>query len=573
MNIDGITLQCITKELQKELTGGQITKIYQPRARTLYFRIFSATGLHHVIITLDESPRIYIAEKMPPMPDTPSALCMFLRKYYENGRISSLRQLHLDRLLEIDVDILNVSGTLVTRKIHVELMGKYSNVIFTEDGIILEALIKTGHHKTALRTIAPKEPYGFPPNFMRMDPFAFCAEELSAFMTPGEEEELGKWMLQRFNGISTVVLRELSYRTGIDYTRSVDTLSDSERFAWCRAVERFGQELTNITGIYVYTREKKDILFPLALDSLQNLPHCHLTDIQTYLNTYQQQQGSLNGEQEELKKQVGKRIEKQKKKIRRMTAEIKETEKMDLYKLYGDLLMIHAYLPWHHETQITVPDLLSETQEPLSIPLHPAYSLTDNANRYYKKYTKLRRRKEMSQSLYQENETFLHYLYSLEYALETVTDKEEIEEVKAEMRQTRLLSSGRKERSKKESCRQIQSVTVDGMQVYIGHNNRQNDFLTGKKAHPYDLWFHAKNLPGSHVVLACHGQTPTPRQIERTAQIAAYYSKGRNAAKVEVDAALIKHVKKPPHAAPGFVLFTHQQTYRVSPQAPATDDK
>ena len=111
------------------------------------------------------------------------------------------------------------------------------------------------------------------------------------------------------------------------------------------------------------------------------------------------------------------------------------------------------------------------------------------------------------------------------------------------------------------------------MQVYIGHNNRQNDFLTGKKAHPYDLWFHAENLPGSHVVLACHGQTPTPRQIERTAQIAAYYSKGRNAAKVEVDAALIKHVKKPHHAAPGFVLFTHQQTYRVSPQAPATDDK
>lgn len=573
MNIDGITLQCITKELQKELTGGQITKIYQPRARTLYFRIFSATGLHHVIITLDESPRIYIAEKMPPMPDTPSALCMFLRKYYENGRISSLRQLHLDRLLEIDVDILNVSGTLVTRKIHVELMGKYSNVIFTEDGIILEALIKTGHHKTALRTIAPKEPYGFPPNFMRMDPFAFCAEELSAFMTPGEEEELGKWMLQRFNGISTVVLRELSYRTSIDYTRSVDTLSDSERFAWCRAVERFGQELTNITGIYVYTREKKDILFPLALDSLQDLPHRHLKDIQTYLNTYQQQQGSLNGEQEELKKQVGKRIEKQKKKIRRMTAEMKETEKMDRYKLYGDLLMIHAYLPWHHETQITVPDLLSETQKSLSIPLHPAYSLTDNANRYYKKYTKLRRRKEMSQSLCQENETFLHYLYSLEYALETVTDKEEIEEIKAEMRQTRLLSSGRKERTKKESCRQIQSVAVDGMRVYIGHNNRQNDFLTGKKAHPYDLWFHAKNLPGSHVVLACHGQTPTPRQIERTAQIAAYYSKGRNDAKVEVDAALIKHVKKPPHAAPGFVLFTHQQTYRVSPQAPATDDK
>lgn len=156
MNLDGITLHCITNELADILQGGQISKIYQLDARSLYFRIFNDTGLHHLVITLDDSPRLYIADTVPPTPDIPTGLCMFLRKYYENGRIASIAQLHLDRLIEIAVDVLDISGKVVTRKIHVELMGKYSNVIFTEDGVIIEALIKTGKNKQAVRTIAPR---------------------------------------------------------------------------------------------------------------------------------------------------------------------------------------------------------------------------------------------------------------------------------------------------------------------------------------------------------------------------------------------------------------------------------
>ncbi|MCT7756211.1 MAG: NFACT family protein, partial [Lactobacillus iners] len=160
MNIDSITLQVITNELREALIGGQISKIYQPDIRTLYFRIFNTPKTYHLIITLDITPRIYLSSVIPPMPDMPSALCMFLRKYYENGRIASIEQLYLDRLLSIDIDILNAAGKLITRTIQIELMGKYSNVIFTENNIILEALIKTKRNTTALRTIAPKEPYG-----------------------------------------------------------------------------------------------------------------------------------------------------------------------------------------------------------------------------------------------------------------------------------------------------------------------------------------------------------------------------------------------------------------------------
>ena len=229
MNLDGITLHCITNELKDILKGGQISKIYQLDNRSLYFRVFNDTGVHHLIMTLDDSPRLYVARQMPPTPDVPTGLCMFLRKYYENGRIASISQLHMDRLIEIAVDVLDTSGQLATRKIHVELMGKYSNVIFTEDGVIIEALIKTRKDKQALRTIFPKEPYDFPPNFMRMNPFDFSAEELAAMMETGTDEPLGKWMLKRFNGMSTVVLDELAVRSGLDKNALVQDLSPADK--------------------------------------------------------------------------------------------------------------------------------------------------------------------------------------------------------------------------------------------------------------------------------------------------------------------------------------------------------
>lgn len=568
MNLDGITLHCITNELATLLKGGQISKIYQLDARSLYFRVFNDSGIHHLVMTLDDSPRLYLASSMPPTPDIPTGLCMFLRKYYESGRIASIKQLHLDRLIEFDVDVLDMSGKLVTRKIHVELMGKYSNVIFTENGIIIEALIKTGKNKKALRTIAPKEPYDFPPNFMRMDPFSFSAQELVEMMNTGTEEPLKGWMLKRFNGMSTLVLNELAYETGLELITPLQELSPADRFAWCRAVEKFGQKLETVTsGAYVYTVKGKEVIFPLELNSLAEYPRRHYDLIETYLDEYQSRHRSLNGEQEQLQKKVSKLIDKQKRKIKRIAAEMKETKKMDTYKLYGDLLMIYAYEHHDHEKSISVKNLLSPEQEEVTIPLNPTYSMTDNANRYYKRYTKMRNRKQMSAKLHEENTRHLDYLYSLEYALENTNSKDEIADIKAEMKQMKLISDHNRDKLKKDSAQQILTVKDGGLDVWIGRNNRQNDYLTLKKAHPYDLWFHVKNQPGSHVILACHNSQPSEEQITRAAELAAYYSKGRASSKVEVDCTLVRNVKKPAHAVPGFVIFEKQTTYIVEPKA------
>jgi predicted ribosome quality control (RQC) complex YloA/Tae2 family protein len=567
MNLDGITLSCITKELQTILAAGQISKIYQLDTRTLYFRIFNDNGIHHLVITLDDSPRLYITRQLPATPDVPTGLCMYLRKYYENGRIASIKQLHLDRLIEISIDVLDMSGRLVTRKIHVELMGKYSNVIFTEDGVILEALIKTGKGKQAVRMITPKEPYEFPPNFMRMDPFSFTAAELADMMTIDTEEPLSKWMLKRFNGMSTVVLDELSWRCGIKKDCLVKDLSPADIFSWCRTIEHFGEELKgDMDGAYVYSRNGKEIIFPIDLQSMADYPKRHYELIEDYLGEYEKSHSSLNGEQVELKKKVEKLIEKQKRKIKRVAAEMKETTKMDTYKLYGDLLMIYAYMKMDHEQAVTIVNLLSEKQENITIPLNPAYSMTDNANRYYKRYTKMRNRIQMSNKLQEENERYLQYLYSLEYSLNNMQGKHELTDIKAEMLQMGLIKSSSRDKLRKEFSQDLLTVHADGIDIWIGRNNRQNDFLTLKKAHPYDLWFHVKNMPGSHVILACHRVQPTDKQILMAAQLAAYYSKGREASKVEVDSTYCRHVKKPAHAVPGYVIFEKQTTYNVVPK-------
>ncbi|MCH4217696.1 MAG: NFACT family protein [Megasphaera sp.] len=571
MNLDGITLHCVTNEIATILQNGQISRIYQPDGRTLYFRIFNDAGIHHLIITLDDSPRLYIAKSMPPTPDVPTGLCMFLRKYYDNGRIASIKQLHLDRLIDFDIDVLDVSGRLTTRKMHVELMGKYSNVIFTENGTIIEALIKTGKNKTAVRTIAPKEPYDFPPNFMRMNPFEFTAPELADMMVTGLEERLDKWMLQRFNGMSTLVLNELACRTDIAKSTAVGNLTPLQKQRWCEAVTAFGKELEGLSGAYVYTMGGKEVIFPLQLRSLAQYPRRHFTLIEEYLSEYQLAHRPLNGEQVELQKKVGKLIDKQKRKIKRIAAELSETKKMDTYKQYGDLLMIYAYEKHDHEKSVTLKNLLSDDQEAITITLNPAYSMTDNANQYYKRYTKMRNRLHMSSQLHQENQSHLDYLYSLEYALENTSTKTELADIKAEMQQMGLLTQAGKNRIRKEFSQDILTVQADGIDIWVGRNNRQNDFLTLKKAHPYDWWFHVKNQPGSHVILACHNVAPTDKQIEMAAQLAAYFSKGRDSSKVEVDSTLVKHVKKPAHAVPGYVIFDHQTTYIAEPKNWSTE--
>ena len=366
--------------------------------------------------------------------------------------------------------------------------------------------------------------------------------------------------------MSTIVLNELSHDSGIDAGRPVGDLSPADRFAWCRTVEAFGKRLEGMSGAYVYTVKGKEVIFPLELHSLAQYPRRHFSLIETYLSEYQATHRSLNGEQEQLQKKVGKLIEKQKRKIKRIASEMKETKKMDTYKLYGDLLMIYAYEKHDHEKEVTVQNLLSEDQEKVTIPLNPAYSMTDNANRYYKRYTKMRNRKQMSAQLHEENQKHLDYLYSLEYALENTSTKDEIADIKAEMKQMNLISGHNRDKLKKESAQDILTLQADGLDIWVGRNNRQNDFLTLKKAHPYDLWFHVKNQPGSHVILACHNVTPTDAQIERAAQLAAYYSKARESSKVEVDCTLVRHVKKPAHAVPGYVIFTDQTTYMVEPK-------
>lgn len=566
MNLDGIALSMLVTELSTALEGGQITKIYQPNDRTLYFRIHTSCQTHHFILTLDGSPRLFLTAAPPPTPDTPTGLCMFLRKYFENGRIGTITQLHLDRIIVIDTDILDNRGKLITRKIYIELMGKYSNIIFTENGTILEALIKTRPDKDQIRPIVPKQLYELPPNHARMNPFDFTAIELLELMDTGDATlPLDKWMYATFNGMSNLFLGEVGRQTSVELEMPLNKLDLPLKKAWISELLAVKTALATQTGCWVYRSGKKSIMFPLRLHDNSLSEEKFFPTINAYLEQFEQLGQRTNAEQTNLLKTVKSLVRKQLKKIQKIGKELTETEKMSEYKLYGDLLMINAWQKAAHQTSITVQNILAEEQDDLVIILNPARSLTDNANQYYKKYIKLRNRKKMADGLIADNHDFLLYLQSVEYSLENKMTKNELNDIKNELYQMKIIKTMPRDKIKKEFTQKILTVTVDDLDIWIGKNNRQNDYLTLKKARPDDLWFHTKNVPGSHVILACHNVTPTDKQILQAAELAAWNSKGRDSSKVEVDYVSCRYIKKPNHAPPGFVIYENQQTLVVKP--------
>ncbi len=568
MNLDGFILQRLAKELEEALCTGQITKIYQLDSRSLYFRIHVGCQQHHLILSLKKTPILYLAPTAPVTPDTPTGLAMLLRKYLENGRIGAIRQLDKDRIIVLDIDVMGADGKLVTRRIYCELMGKHSNFIFTENGIILDALIRHQQDTATSRFIAPKTTYELPPNHARMDFTAFSITELEeillhAAVSDNTEIPIHTAIPKLFHSIPSYLVEELCHRANLDGSQPLCR----ENVSLCaNTLCMLGKEITAETvPAYLYHKNGKSFLSPIRLTFASEIPK-EIPVLLQFFAAAGENGSQISQEQEPLLHLVKQHIKKCRRKIANIQKDLTETAAMDTCRLYGDLLMAHAYMDCHYKKEITVTNLFSETQEAVTIPLTPEISLTDNANRYYRKYTKLRNRIQTSDTLIQDAERTLSYLQSVEYSLTLPLKKEEIYSIRQELADMRILSQ--KNTHPKPVKNTMHMVyTKDGYTIWVGKNNQQNEMLSLKKAHPYDLWFHAKNIPGSHVILRCHDQEPTTEILTAAAQLAAYYSKGKNSPKVEVDSVLCRQLRKPAGSPPGFVVYENQKTYLVQPAA------
>ena len=594
MAFDGVTVAALVKECRELLTGSRIYKIAQPEADELQLTLKTKNGQHYLLLSASASlPLIYLTEKTKQSPLTAPNFCMLLRKHIQNGRITDITQPGLERIMEFHIEHLNELGDLCQKKLIVEVMGKHSNIIFcNEENMIIDSIKHISGMVSSVREVLPGKPYFIPETEHKTDPVAFRESPLSerekegAFdrLVFGKPMPLYKALYSSFTGFSPILAQELCFLSGLDADRSalsygqepfslpsaspaagtspasVPKRSDTQTAAGLLYKQFTALMERVVTGDFspaIFYDGKDPVEFAaLPLTLYGGASSKSFSSISALLETYYAEKNALTRIRQrsaDLRKIVQTILERTVKKYDLQLRQIKDTEKREKYKLYGELLHTYGYGTEPGAKSLSA--LNYYTNEPLQIPLDPTLTASENAKKYFEKYGKLKRTYETLSKLTVEVKEEIDHLESIAAALDIAEQEADLVEIKEE-----LIAAGyvrRKGGTKKEkiTSRPFHYISSDGFHMYVGKNNFQNDALTFKFAAGNDWWFHAKGLPGSHVIVRAGGAELPDSTFEEAARLAAWYSKGRGQEKVEIDYVEKKHVKKPNGAKPGFVVY------------------
>ena len=566
MNLDGLTMSVLAKELNERLQTGQIQKLYQIDKTTLLFKIRAFNEDQNLIVTVGATPAMYLSKPLQDLPKEPSSLCMFLRKHIEGSRIVKVEQINGDRIMCIQTDKLEMDGSITSTFIYVELMGKYSNCIFVQDGVILESLIHVSPLMNRERSISPKLNYELPPNANRVSLMDFDYEEIKNLLTSFGDGTVQQSIRAIFNGFGKPLLDEVLWTANLDGDESITDLSPDQIDTLAKALYELKAKFQDSHGLLTLINENnKKAHATFTLHNYKVLKE--YSTISEALEESIHNTKSIHTADKELEKILTAAIKKEEIRHQKIKDELDDTNKMDTYKLYGDILMINAHLQVQYEPSIQLPNLLSEDGELLTIPLKPNLTIVENGQWYYKLYTKLKNRMVSGEYQLNASTTKLEYLKSILYSISLATTRESLEEIRKECMDAGIIKKSKKPLSYKLGKSNYIHLTIDEGEIFIGRNNQQNEYLTHRFAKPTDIWFHTQDIQGSHLILRLNVE-PDDMILSKVAQYAAYFSKARETSKVPVDYTYIKNIKKPPGSPLGFVIFNTHQTMIVEPKKP-----
>ena len=559
MAFDGIVVANLVHELKSELLNGRIAKIAQPEADELLLTIKSPSGQRRLYLSASASlPLIYLTENNKPSPMTAPNFCMLLRKHIANGRIVDIYQPKLERIIYFTIEHLNELGDLCRKNLIVEIMGKHSNLIFcTEDGTIIDSIKHVSAQMSSVREVLPGRTYFIPDTMEKADPLSVTPEEFTAVLQQ-KPLPLTKAIYTSFTGISPVTAEEICFIAGIDSSLPPKELSDD---IMQHLYNQFTLYFTNVKegafrpAIYYLGKEPKEFA-SLPLTHFTEYRRVEFDKISNVLETYYAAKNTITRirqKSSDLRHILQTALERNRKKYDLQIKQLKDTENQDKYKIYGELLHVYGYNL--EEGAKTLEAFNYYTNEMIQIPLDPMLSPQENAKKYFNKYNKQKRTYEALSSLIQETSDDIRYLESVRTALDIARSEEDLAEIKEE-----LIAAGymkRKFTKKKQRIKNkpLHYISSDGYDMYVGKNNFQNEELTFHFANGNDWWFHAKQAPGSHVIVKTKGEELPDSTFEEAGRLAAYYSSMRNADKIEIDYVEKKHVKKPSGGKPGFVVY------------------
>ena len=566
MNLDGLTMSVLAKELNERLQTGQMQKLYQIDKTTLLFKIRALNEDQSLVITVGATPAMYLSKPIQDLPKEPSSLCMFLRKHIEGSRIVKVEQINGDRIMCIQTDKLEMDGSITSTFIYVELMGKYSNCIFVQDGVILESLIHVSPLMNRERSISPKLHYELPPNANRVSLMDFDYDEIKNLLTSFGDGTVQQSIRAIFNGFGKPLLDEVLLTSNLSGNEIISDLIPTQVDALAKALYELKIKLNESNGLLTLINDNnKKAHATFILQNYKVLKE--YSTISEALEESIHNTKSIHTADKELEKILTAAIKKEEVRHQKIKDELDDTNKMDTYKLYGDILMINAHLQVQYEPSIQLPNLLSEDGELLTIPLKPNLTIVENGQWYYKLYTKLKNRMVSGEYQLNASTTKLEYLKSILYSISLATTRESLEEIRKECMDAGIIKKSKKPLSYKLGKSNYIHLTIDEGEIFIGRNNQQNEYLTHRFAKPTDIWFHTQDIQGSHLILRLNVD-PDDMILSKVAQYAAYFSKARKTSKVPVDYTYIKNIKKPPGSPLGFVIFNTHQTMIVEPKKP-----
>ena len=599
MAFDGITIANLTKDFSDRLSGGRIYKIAQTESDELFITVKLSyenaekfgVKQEKLVLSADASlPLAYLTDESKASPMTAPNFCMLLRKHIQNGRIISVTQPGgLERIIRFEVEHLDEMGDLRHKVLLIEIMGKYSNIIFTdENNMIIDSIKHIPASVSSVREVLPGREY-FIPSQDKANPLTTTADEFSSCVL-SKGMPLFKAIYSSYTGLSPIIAQEICYRSGVDADKSAVALDTSESISVYRAFDdvihlvKEGNFLPSI--VYEEGAPKEFASIPLTLygepesagsaadsDSPGRYSYEFTSSISDLLQKYYAEKNvvtRIRQKSVDLRKIVQTALERNVRKYDLQLKQMSDSEKKDKYRVYGELLTVYGYSAEPGAEKITVNDY--NTGKDVTITLDPTLTPAQNAKKYFDKYTKLKRTAEALEEQMKETKEAIDQLESIQTSLEIAQKETDLAQIRQELADSGYIKShvsGKNGRMEKITSKPFHYLSSDGFDIYVGKNNIQNDELTFKMANGGDWWFHAKKIPGSHVVLLTGGKEVPDRAFEEAAALAAFYSKGKNQEKVEIDYVMRKEVKKPGGAKPGFVVYYTNYSMAISPDISA----
>jgi len=577
MAYNGVLLNALSIELKEKLVGGRINKIYQPSDKELTFTIRNHGKNQTLFLSAHSNyAHVNIIDSKLDNPTKPPNFCMLMRKHLQNGFITKIEQKGLERILVIHIDSSDELGYVSTKRLIVEIMGKHSNIILINDeNIIYDSIKRISPYMSQVRQIMPNQPFKFLV-YEKENLVNLTEENFYRRLENNPDQKTSRYIFMTYEGFGPNLAKEICNRCDISFRRKNKLLTKAEHSKLFQALNEIKTIIVNKKYIpYLILNENTGDLVdlsPIYLSTYTGKEYSQfkMDSFSSLIDRYYSEKISKNAIKQKssnLTTILNKRIHSLTKKLLKLKEELKVAQTADDYQLKGELLTANIYKIKRGMKSIKVENYYNNN-ELIEIELKENKSPSENAQLYFKRYNKLQHAQVEVKKQSEQSKEELDYCEAIMNSIEIAEDTESIDEIKEELIEAGYINKKSKQKKKKKQMKDYlkKYISSDGFTIYAGKNNKQNDYLTLKLANNDDIWFHTKDLPGTHVIIVKAGRKIPQLTLDEAAIISAYNSKGKMSSNVPVDYTEVKNVSKPSGAKPGKVIYVNNQTLYVTPK-------